>query len=116
METTDLMIGNVVRDNQNRTAHVNSLNPSCIAVSFTNYDTIVMTPNAVSGYPIDDDVLIKLGFFKYQDNVFSCSLYDIIKEDGGYTFIGSKVSYIHEIQNIMKVVFNEELPVNINEL
>lgn len=116
METTDLMIGNVVRDNQNRTARVDSINPARIAISISDCETIVKTPDAVSGYPIDDDVLIKLGFFKYQDNVYSCSLYDIIKEDGGYTFIGSKVSYIHEIQNIMKVVFNETLPVDINEL
>ena len=118
METTDLMIGNVVRkqlkDNCNP-ATIRTLSKDNIVISTSDCNAIAISPMFIGGYPIDDSVLEIIGFLR-NDNVFTYDTYDIVKEDDEYTFIGSKIQYIHEIQNIMKVVFNEELPININEL
>lgn len=114
MVVTDLMLGNIVQYVSDRmpVAPVTiSKTSSNGHLRFEEYPNEYPMIGDILGYPLTDDLLKKLGF-QMKDGVFTNHEYDIIKEDGSYYFVGVKIQYLHELQNMFTVMFQTKLPID----
>lgn len=120
MEVNELMVGNVVwYINPNQTTPNGVVVISKITknghLGLEDVTTEYPLITDIQGCNINDEVLTALGFEKY-DDVFSFAEFDVIKENNCYYLCGTKVLYVHEIQNILKVMFNYKLTINVQKL
>ena len=130
INTNDLTLGNWVYDGEKTQfpMYVHAICKDCVYLNFESNegDLWESTPSELQGIPLTDDLLERLGF-THKDGLWRHEWGVKVKPEKGFVNIENKdkehwlygtcnckdVWYLHQLQNVIRVITKKELKVNI---